>query len=485
MKKERSLPWEALLFFALYIILPEYFALELGQKLPLLTASRILLVTMFVGLVVRRKELFFGKGFSLKKLNLLLTENKLLRWGLCVYFALLVLVNATFLLETTEAIKQLFVTASEEFLLVWMLSLILDSRARINGALKLMALASGAMGIVAILGCILDVHPFYYLKTVTRSMPMYNSYRLGLLRAQTGFAHPVYYGAYCAVMLPLCMYLQEYVATNRKQRLLYAGCIVLTLVGLVLSNSRGSLLAFGVLAVALFVLYWCKKQLWPLFKNYLPSIILAGLVLLLVTGLTVGTAYLNGVGQSLVNVVPKPTSPISATEPVTDPTDSTLTPDATDPTDATEPDTGLDYGENVNGLGSRLDQLTGIRYTLERRPLFGFGANAHARGLIGYMYYPGRWSFVKTVDMNIVAIISQYGLVGMVAFLSLFGSLGITLVKKKYWAQPLTRYLGLAFICYMLCLLSISALDKWFWVLAGLILAAVNCMDREERECAR
>ena len=71
MKKERSLPWEALLLFALYIILPEYFALELGQKLPLLTASRILLVTMFVGLVVRRKELFFGKGFSLKKLNLL------------------------------------------------------------------------------------------------------------------------------------------------------------------------------------------------------------------------------------------------------------------------------------------------------------------------------------------------------------------------------------------------------------------------------
>lgn len=468
MRKEKALSWEVIAFFALYIILPSYFALELSQSLPLITASRVLLVVMGIGLVIRCRDVLCIRGFRFSRLNLLLTEDKLLRWGLAVYFALLVAVNATFLLETNEAIKQLFVIAAEEYLLVWMLSLILDSREKIVSALKVMAYASGVAGILAVIGCILDVNLFYYLNTVTRQMPMYNVYRLGLLRAQTGFAHPVYYGAFCAVMLPLCMYLQEYAAQTRKQRLLYAGCITMTLVGLILSNSRGSILAFGVLAVVLFFLYLSRKQLWQLFKSYLPSIVMAALLLVLVSAATVGLEYLDGVGQSLMDVVPLPSAPTATVEP-------------TEPI-ATEPPVELEYGENIDGLGSRLDQLSGIRYTLERQPVRGFGPNAHARGLVGYMYYPGHWSFVKTVDMNIVAIISQYGLVGLVGFLSLFGSLGVTLIRKKNWADPLMRYLGLAFICYMLCLLSISALDKWFWVLAALIVSTVNVLSKEAKE---
>ncbi len=472
----RILHWDVILFMALYILLPSYFALELSQSLPLITGSRILIALMGIMLLVRRRDVFTLKNFRLRKLNLTLTEDPLLRTSFLIYFGLLLLVNATFLLDTSESIKQIFVILAEEYLVVWMLCLIIDTREKLISALRIMVFGAAAVAVIAAVGTVIDYNPFLLLKTVSRNMVIRPFYRYGILRACVGFLHPVYYGAYCAVMLPIGMFFADRSET-KKETLLYGSCLTLILAGLMLSNSRGSILAFGCTACLIFLIRLFRKSLGKLFATYLPIIGCAVVILALIFMLSpVGRPIIAGYVEDLFS---SHTDPGPSTEPTTSTKPSVTEPSPTEPTQP-KPNLVPEFGENANGVASRLDQLSGIRYTVERQPIFGFGPNASARGLVGYMYTPGTWTHVKTVDMNIVAIISQYGIVGLIGFLCLYGSIGISFLRKPYRGDPLLHYLFLSFVCYMLCLLSISFLDKWFWVITGLGLCLINIIRKEQ-----
>lgn len=485
-RKDR-LGWEVVLFLALYAIMPSYCAVELHDKLPLITASRAVLVLMGIMLILRRRgDLLDLKHFSLKRWNLLLTENKLLRWGLMGYFVILMGVNATFLTETSEAIKQMFVHVAEEYALAWLLVMTLDSREKIRQALKVLVLSSAVVAVSACVSCAINYNLFGLLDTVNRDMLMSNYYRLGLLRAVAGFGHPVYYGAYCAMMFLLGMYLVETAKTAWERRT-YGLCIALNFAGLFLANARGSILALGCVGLLVIVIRTLQKDLKNLIVTYLPYGAIALVILVLVASFSpLGISFITKTAGSVVlsvqSMLPG-NEDLFATEPTeTEPTDPDSTnPEEMEPTEPTEPEVEVDYGENADGVGSRLDQLTGITWTLTQEPLFGFGPNCHVRGLMAYMYHEGYWSHVKTFDVNIVAIIGQYGLVGLVGFLCQYGSLGITLIRKKYRGDKLMHYLLLAFICYMLCLLSISNLDKTSWILVGILVSLVNILDKERK----
>ena len=53
MKKSNSSNMMIVLFFSLYMILPSYFALEINETLPLMTASRIILLFCFIIVVLK------------------------------------------------------------------------------------------------------------------------------------------------------------------------------------------------------------------------------------------------------------------------------------------------------------------------------------------------------------------------------------------------------------------------------------------------
>lgn len=484
MNRANRLPWEAALFLALYPVLPDYFALELSGSLPMVTACRVLIVLLGVMLLVRQgKDLLNFRKNGLKALNLQLTESPMLRFGFLGYFLILLVVNATFLTETSESVKQLFVMVAEEYAVVWMLCLILNSRARIESAVKILVITSGVMAVFASLSCILDRNVFYVLNTVSRDMLMSDYYRLGMLRAAAGFGHPVYYGAYCAVIFPLAMYLVEN-TQNKRERLVYSLCLALDFVGLILSNSRGSMLALGCLGLLVFGLHLLGKKLKALFKTYLPIGALALVILVLVASFSpLGIQFLSRTAGSVMDSI-QSLFPVATEPPTTDPTD----PDTTDPTDPTDPDTTeptepteppIEYGENQDGVGSRLDQFSGITWTVVQEPLFGFGPNCHVHGQMAYMYYPGVWSHVRTFDVNVVYIIGQWGLLGLAGYLLLYGSMGFTVIGKRFRADPLAHHIFLAFVCYMLCLVSISTLDHWFWVFAAMLISMVAVLRRE------
>lgn len=485
MSKNKSdrLCWETVLFFALYTILPNYFALEISGGLPLLTASRALLLLLGVMLVLRsRKVLLDPKRWSLKGLNLLLTEDKPLRWSILIYLGLLLGVNLTFLLDTSESVKHIFTMVAEQYALVWMLTLILDTREKLISALRLFFLASGVVALIAAASCVADYNLFYLLDTVKREMLQSDYYRLGLLRAAASFNHPVYYGAYCAVMLPIGMY---FVENDKKPwlRLLSAGTMVMNFVGLILSNSRGSILAVGCLAGILFFLYLWQKRLKQLFTTYLPIIAVALAVLVLVCCLTpVGLSFLKGVGSSIAvsvesllpDVIQQTTKP-AATDP-NKPADAVPT---QPPMPTTEPEQALDYGENANGVHSRLAQFTMIQWTLQQSPITGLGPNAHVRGLVKAQYVEGKWQTLRTLDMGVVAIVVQFGLLGLLGYAVLYGGVFVSLLSKKHRRDMLTQYLTLAFVTYLLCQLSISAVTKWEWVFIGFAASLINLHNEE------
>lgn len=480
------LPWEAVLFLALYPILPDYFALELSSSLPMITGCRVLIVLLGVMLLIRQgRELLNFRKNGLRALNLQLSDSYMLRFGFFGYFLILLIVNATFLTKTSESIKQLFVMVAEEYAVVWMLCLILTSRKRIESAVKIMVLTSGVVAVLAALSCILDRNVFYVLNTVNREMLMSDYYRLGMLRAAVGFGHPVYYGAYCAVLFPFAMYLVE-TTKNKRERMVYSLCLALDFVGLILSNSRGSMLALGCLGMLVFGLHLIGKKLKHLFKTYLPIGALALVILVLVASFSpLGIQFLSRTAgsvmdsiQSLFPVATQPTDPTETTPGETDPTEPTET-EPTEPTEPTQPP--IEYGENQDGVGSRLDQFSGITWTVAQEPLFGFGPNCHVQGNMAYMYYPNVWSHVRTFDVNVVYIIGQWGLVGLAGFLLLYGSMGFTVIGKRFREDPLAHHMFLAFVCYMLCLVSISTLDHWFWIFAALLISMARVLNRESK----
>jgi len=467
--KGQRLGWDVLLFFALYIMAPSYLAVELHSRLPLITLSRGLLVLLALMLLIRRsKDLFRLQKPNLKALNLGLTECKLLRWGLLIYFGLLLLADvALFPADRGESLKALFVLLIEEYFMVWLLTLILDTRKKLLTALRTLTLASGCVSLIAIVGCIFNVNPFHWLNTVEREMLMTTYYRLGVLRAEAGFGHPVYFGAFCAVMVPLHMYFIEH-SDARWQRLLFSGTMSLNLVSLLLSNSRGSLLAFGCLFVLIVLVRILKKEFKAFLRTYIPVFLMTlGLLTVVILCLPYGMYFLTETVRSLVSVFIPETS-VGPDLPI---------PSTPAPTIPTEP--MPEYGENAAGTRSRLVQLSGIYWTLSKKPLFGFGSNAHVRGLIAFQIVEGQWWTTKTFDMGLVAIVCQYGLAGLLGYGALYGSVFLTTAAKKFRKDPLMEQLGLAFIAYMLCLLTISSVAKLEWILFAAIICLANIILKE------
>lgn len=460
------LGWDVILFFALYVLMPSYCAVEISASLPLITVSRGLLVLMGLMLLIRRrKDLFNLRKLDVKALNFGLTGDKFLRWGLLIYFVLLVICDIVLLpTDMGEALKATFVVVVEGYALVWMLTLILDTREKLLIALKALVIASGVTAVIAMLGCVLGFNPFHYLDTVKREMLMTSYYRLGLLRAEAGFGHPVYYGVFCAVVSPINMYFVENSEKPGEKRL-FSVCLALNMVGLVLSNSRGSMFAFGCMVILAAVLRILAKDFKKFFATYLPIGLTALGILAVVSLLSpAGLKFLQGIVNSLLSAV-FPNAEISLDV-------------------VTRDNEVITYGENAAGGRSRMAQMTGILWTLEHEPLFGFGSNAHVRGLVRYQYYPGKWSVTDTFDVGLVAIICQYGLVGLVGYTALYGSVFKTVVSKKYRGDSLMYFLGLAFITYMLCLITIATLLKTEWVLIAVIVCLVNIIRKESQNDA-
>lgn len=436
-KKTVQLRFALALFALFYITLPSYFAYEINTVFPLLTASRALLIFLVLS------YLFYNN----RKLEIHITNNRQLKRGLITYFVLATIPNLFFLAETTEAIKEIFVIYIEELFLVWLLSQTIRSRNMIEQFLKFMAWGSFVVAIISIVGSLQGINYFSYLNTVTREVAIANFSRLGFLRAEAGFGHAVHYSLYGCVIITIVMYLYE---KKSKYRNLYLMILIVDIFAFILANSRGSMLALGMVIVIR--LLEERKHLVQFFKNH------TGLILIIILGLVVAFLVMPRIWKLMGNIIESLVIAIFGGGGEFE-----------------------DYGYNINGFHSRTFQITGVYWVLTHSPLIGMGPVADGRGLIQYLNDSGNWYVTNSYDVGYFSIICNFGIIGATGYLVLMVSIVKLIKRVEKRKEPMGRMFKYAFLAYFLCYLSSVGVDKLFWVLVGLLIAYDNVLSVEEK----
>lgn len=221
---KRILLW---IFFAFYIILPDYFAIEITPSFPLLTASRFILLLLIIKCIINMKiSLHIDKYFF-------------------AYATILIAVNLFHLLTNSgDAAKAIISVLFEQILMYIVLRNLITSKSALINGLNLIVKTSGVVSILAILEATTSINVFYFLETTNREMLQASYERLGLLRAEASFGHPVYFAVYLVCVLPLTLYFFE-----KENKKIYALIAILNIIALFCSGSRGGLVALAVIVI--------------------------------------------------------------------------------------------------------------------------------------------------------------------------------------------------------------------------------------------
>ena len=433
-KKKKVLNIFEWLFFVFYIIMPSYFAIEISSSIPLITASRFVLILLFISIIIRKKW----------KIPIVRFDDRIK-----FYFIILVFVDCYHIFDSgSYAIKDLFKLLMEQFLVYWSILIVIDSKEKFNAVIKVLFYTSGFVALISIIGYFFDTNYFYLLKTTNRDMLMTGltsiGYRSGSLRIEAGFSHPVYYGVYLCFMIFLGLYL-----LLKQIKLRYIIIVGLNAVALFLCNSRGSILALFMAAIYAF-LFNGRKLRKQYIKYAVVVMIATCIIIVLIPNIR---EYLQKLINSIV-VYFGGSSSVSLSN----------------------------FGANMNFLKDRWKQLSGILWTIYHNPIFGLGPLAHTRGLLSYVW-DGTWSVTDTIDVAYVGIICEYGFIGMLAYALLFSIPFIGKLKKGEGYDTEAYIFKDIFIVYFICMLSVVTQDKVFWVVFSAFMAYFNISKENEKIC--
>lgn len=230
-----------LFFMTFYPVLPDYFALELGGSLPLLKVSRILLLILMICVVLRNKKIKLMKK-SLKRVGLY--------WGILIYFVARILANGYYVTSLSAAINTEFTIIVEQLLLMVMIYQVVSTEEDVYECVKNLVYASGVIAIVSIVNVLIGSNLFYRLSTISRSVLMTSTVRMGIVRAEATFGHPVYYAMYCALITPLALYVWQI----ERKKLIPGGILGLNIIAALLTESRGTIVVLlGLILVVLLI----------------------------------------------------------------------------------------------------------------------------------------------------------------------------------------------------------------------------------------
>ena len=419
------------MFFLFYLVLPEYFALEISERFPLITASRLILVLYILVCLVKKKF----------KFPVALCKERNLNNVVVSFIVGMFIVNLLNFPNTpSTTIKELLTVFWEQYLLCWLIVNEVNTREKFKRALAMLVISSGVVAVISIIGTLIGQNLFYYLNTVSRTMLQASFVRSGFLRAEAGFGHAVYYGMYCVVIIPMAAYLYE---NSQKNKRLYLMCLLLNIVAIFLSNSRGSLLVAVPLCLVIFL-----KGKHGLSKKYAGVLLGIGILSILVCLISSSAReLLLSIAKSLIAIF-----------------DNSIQLE--------------NFGENAEGMSSRLAQFTAVIDVMENHPILGYGADVITRQ-VAKVYWVNGWIPLTTLDMGFIGTLVQFGIVGFILEIRLFFCIARkTLINMKNDAVYNMFYLSI--IGYLLCLLTVSCLRDTLWVLIGLLIAYTNIKINEK-----
>ena len=299
--------------------------------------------------------------------------------------------------------------------------------------------------IFGIIESLTSVRLFDELFTMSRGLNNIHAYRLGFLRSVTSMGFANIYGNMCLLIFPLILYLLKL-----TQKRIYLICLFLDFLAIIHSGCRSDLIWFFLLSVMyLLLIFFTHKEDFRRMLTYFITLMVA-IILWTAVAIQINDRlnyYYVGTAKSVLNVV-----------------------GFSFDLDADAPEGIKGYGSNPDGVLSRTSQLSGIQYTLSKNPVFGLGNGFQNRGDIKY-YHMGWWKAIHSVDLGIVEIIGAEGLLGLVAFLFIFGGYLIILLQRTkmniFPLDSITSYL-LPFT-YLLCTLSSANMMTFLLLLTALL----------------
>ncbi|MEY8356619.1 O-antigen polymerase [Lachnospiraceae bacterium 54-53] len=411
----------------LFIILPEYFAFEIGT-LPSFTASRIIILLIFL-LVLLSKRPF------------ILPINKCAK---VLYFLLAVLIAVDIShvsVSSTYAINDAFSLIYDCLLLVILIVHFVRTEDEIDKLLSYIVKTSLVLSAFGVIEFLTGFNICSVLSTSSRDVLQATYERLGMRRSASAFGHAVYYGVYCTSVIPFALYLFD-----KYKKRIYLVCVIANIVGVLVSGSRGQMLS-GFVVLLLFYFTRRKKEKWKYTKYFLIILGVFAFLCLIVPSLRI---YIS---ENIKSIMANFGLQVMVS---------------------------ANFGGNTKGVSSRWIQLSGIRWLIMNgKFVLGYGPAAAYRGLVSYYWTTSGWHTIQSVDIGYVGWFLYYGIIGAIAegfFYAFY--LFDSIKRRKKNTSDLFNAFWLFFASYLLNLATSTGVSKLLWVLVGLYISACQIRNR-------
>jgi hypothetical protein len=418
----KNMPLYAVVTF--FPILPTYFAFNLGDSLPLLTAYRIIVIYFFA------YEILINKKPGLKEVFAKLRASHVNKY---IWIYLMAVVVSSIMANTGDSLKALISILLENVLLFYFLvKRFLDPEV-FDKAIHILIITAFILGLLGLIEGLSGFNIFSLLDLKVRDnivgSAMYE--RMGTNRVESSFGHPIGFGLYLTLMLPLVLY-----SANHGQRLALITFFLL-IINLLLTISRGPLIAFLVV----FMIYLLVSNL----KSKLIAFYLIS-VFLISAGL-----YCTNVENKLTKLVKNiPLSIISLVD---------------------QKHSVRNFGANQDPFDYRLLIVNLAVEKMKNNYWFGLGMGYFRTHYFGQTAKYGK---IFSIDNNYLLNFLELGIIGALAIILLifkFLSLCLAGPQKRRKLDGIGFYLFLSLLGYYLSLTTVAALnsDRILWVFLALV----------------
>lgn len=467
----RQKKWYLYLLFAFLTVFPEQMAIDLHEKLPLISTGRLLIVLVFGFWLWDRWK---AKRFTLPK-------------SLLIFLGINLIVSFVNFRYGFGEVNRIFLLVFERVLPVLMVADMITSREEFDTCADFLILGASALAIIGIIQTVFNYDittPLHWVKTMS-SVTL--SERMGLHRAY-GTYNAISFGCYCALVATAILY-----RLYNTKKIWYSISFALVTVAMICSLSRSAWLCL-IAALALMVLF-TKGKLIP---RCLPAtgIMIALILVLMVFQPNLKNAFVETT-KSTVNTVLDvlPESMSSSIVRLFTPKSNHSTPE--DP-DAPEEDAPtrfeLDESFGLNGEDpsySRMAQWTAVQHMAENGNLvFGLGYNALPEGRIHFFFdrWGAEWEPTSFLDVGLVALIAESGLIGAISYMALLGYMLVYSFLKRDKKNPMDFYHIIIYtipLFLMLNFLAAFMFEDLVWILTAMFychkrITAGETADRDD-----
>jgi hypothetical protein len=406
---------------ALYALLPQYFAIEISSSLPLITASRIIILFLLFYAIIKGK---------LKRNVFYIIIHSGYSKILIGYFTLSLIATLPYL-NNGSILKDLFGIIFDQILLFILITNSVDSKKKLDKCIWILTISFIIVCICGIVERFTGYNFWNNFYTISRSITNANDTRLGVNRVSFSFSHPIYFGMYIVLLIPIIMYMIK----SKKNNNIYIIGLALGIICCFFTVSRGPI---GVMFLTIILNFFDMKRQER--KRFISFFIMIGILIF------IGLLFFSNMVDSIIITLKTILNEFGFSYNVDD------------------------FGSNSGGVDSRLSQFDIYGNAIRNNWLFGIGSGAS--------------DIYVSVDNAYLGWILSGGVFGLASKLTLYlGS--IVLLFNQRNSTPICKAVFYSMLCYMVASLAApeNITTKMVWILLGLA-AVSRVIEKDEQDNA-